>query len=902
MSKPFRTIDPETLPPHFDAGAAEARWDGVWEKAGIYRWDSSRKREETFVVDTPPPTVSGSLHMGHVFSYTHTDVLVRQRRMRGMNVFYPMGWDDNGLPTERRVQNYFHVRCEPNVPYEGEGFAAKFELASDEKRKKERPTIVSRRTFIELCQRVTHEDEKAFEGLFRRIALSVDWTQTYATIDDRSRTLAQLSFLDLFEKGHLYSIEAPTFWDVDFQTAVAQAEMEDRDKPGAFHHIEFGVEGTSDRFVIATTRPELLPACVGVTAHPDDERFKNLFGKRAVTPLFKAPVPIFPSELADPKKGTGILMVCTFGDQTDVQWWREQGLALRVIVQRDGRLRPVQFGSDEFPSLDPDAANAVYAELAGKTLAQAQKAIVEKLKDPSGSATGNGAPLQGDPKPIQHAVKHYEKGDRPLELVISRQWFVKLMAQKDAMLGKGDQIQWHPDFMRLRYRNWTENLGLDWCVSRQRYFGVPIPCWYPIGADGAIDYAKPLLPSREQLPIDPLSHAPTGYTESQRNQPGGFTGDPDVFDTWFTSSLTPQIGSGWLLDPERHKKLFPADIRPQSHEIIRTWAFYTIAKALLHEGSVPWHHVVISGWILDPDRKKMSKSAGNVVTPIDLLDTYTSDAVRYWAASARLGTDTQFASDQELKNKKWRAGLEGKRLVTKLFNAGKFVLGQTADAPASGHGITHELDRAFVAELRALIERTSASFAELDYAHALQETEQFFWSRFTDTYLELAKIRARGDVGDAAGRTSAVAALRLGLNVLLRLFAPVLPYITEEVWSWAFAAESGHASIHRAPWPTIAELGDVPMPSDPGALQCAIDALTAINKAKTERGASVGRVVDQLELRTNEETAGRVTSVLDDVLASARVKSHRIVTRPGEGFEIGEIAIAPKEAKETAAT
>jgi valyl-tRNA synthetase len=883
MSKPFRTIDPATLPPHFDAPAAEARWDEVWEKAGIYQWDPSRGRDETFVVDTPPPTVSGSLHMGHVFSYTHTDVIVRQRRMRGMNVFYPMGWDDNGLPTERRVQNYFHVRCDPSLPYEGPG-ATGIPQATDEQRKGERPRIVSRRAFIELCQRVTHEDEKAFEKLFHRIALSVDWRQTYATIDERSRTLAQLSFLDLHQKGHAYTLEAPTMWDVDFQTAVAQAEVEDRPKKGAFHHLEFAVEG-GGAFTIATTRPELLPACVAVTAHPDDERFAKYFGKRAVTPLFRAPVPIFASELADPKKGTGILMVCTFGDQTDVQWWREQKLALRQIIGRDGRVRPIEFGTDEYPSLDPERANAAYAQLVGKNVTQAQKQIVELLRDPAASATGGGAPLTADPKPTDQQVKHYEKGDRPLEFVTTRQWFVKLMQQKDALLEKGDVVKWHPDFMRLRFRNWTENLAIDWCVSRQRYFGVPIPVWYPVLADGATDYEHPILPDPSTLPIDPLSEAPPGYREAQRGQPGGFTGDPDIFDTWFTSSLTPQIGSHWLLDPERHGKLFPADIRPQSHEIIRTWAFYTVAKALLHEGSVPWHHVVISGWILDPDRKKMSKSVGNVVTPMKLLEDYSSDGVRYWAASARLGMDTAF-DEKVLKI--------GKRLVTKLFNAGKFVLSQSAPLPpAGGAEITNELDRAFVAELRALIERTTTSFEAFEYAAAMQETEQFFWSRFTDTYLELAKFRARGDVGDDAARTSAVATLRLGLDVLLRLFAPVLPFITEEVWSWAFAEEKAQPSIHRAPWPTVAELAQVAAPADAGSLGLAIDALTAINKGKTERGASVGRTVDRLELKIDGEKARRIAGVLADVLASARVKSHAI-TSGGEAFEIAEMAIAPK--------
>lgn len=884
MRQPFRTLDPASLPAHFDAPAAEQRWDEVWERAGIHHWDETRGRKETFVVDTPPPTVSGSLHMGHVFSYTHTDVIVRQRRMRGLNVFYPMGWDDNGLPTERRVQNYFHVRCDANAPYEPELSLEQFS-ASEQERKKSPPRVVSRRNFIDLCHRVTSEDEQAFEGLFRRIALSVDWRQTYATIDERCRHLAQLSFLDLFQKGHAYTLEAPTMWDVDFQTALAQADLKDEQRPGAFHDLRFAVEGGSDSFVISTTRPELLPACVGVTAHPDDTRFQKYFGKRAITPLFRAPVPIFPSELADPKKGTGILMVCTFGDQTDVLWWREQGLALRQIIGRDGRLQPVTFGSEEFPSLQPEKANAGYAELAGKTVAQAQRKIVELLREPSASSSGQGAPLVAEPKPIQHAVKMYEKGERPLEFITTRQWFVKLLAQKDALLEKGDALAWHPDFMRLRYKNWTENLQLDWCVSRQRYFGVPIPVWYRLRQDGSVAYDAPILPAAAALPIDPMSHVPEGFSPEQRGKPGGFIGDPDVFDTWFTSSLTPQIGSHWLLDPARHEKLFPADIRPQSHEIIRTWAFYTIAKALLHEDKVPWHNVVVSGWILDPDRKKMSKSLGNVVTPLKLIDDFGADGVRYWAASARLGTDTAF-DEKVLK--------VGRRLVTKLFNAGKFVLSQTAPEQHQGPAISHELDRAFVAELRSLIERASESFDSFEYAQALQQTEQFFWSRFTDAYLELAKLRARGEASDARGRVSAVATLRLALDLLLRLFAPVLPYITEEVWSWAFAEEKAQPSIHRAPWPGPAELASIEPPADPESLKLAIDALATIHKAKSEQGASAGRTVERLELLMDYAYAARLAPVLADVLASARVREHRITTSSNEGIAIGEMLLEPK--------
>jgi valyl-tRNA synthetase len=884
MRPPIRPLDISALPAHFDGPAAEKRWNEEWQRTGAYTWDATATRDRSFVIDTPPPTVSGSLHMGHVFSYTHTDVIARQRRMLGMNVFYPMGWDDNGLPTERRVQNFYHVRCDPKLPYEPQ-LALEQSRLSEPERRKTPPRVVSRRNFIELCRHVTHQDEQAFEELFRRIALSVDWAQSYATIDDHCRHLAQLSFLDLFHKGHAYTLEAPTMWDVDFQTALAQADLKDEERPGAYHDLEFGVEGSSETFVISTTRPELLPACVGVTARPDDPRYQKLFGRRALTPLFRVPVPIFPSELADADKGTGILMVCTFGDQSDVSWWREHQLALRQIIGHDGRLLPVVYGSEQFPSLDPAAANAAYAQLVGKSVSQAQRLIVEMLRDPAAAAIVGRAPLVADPKPIRHAVKMYEKGERPLEFITTRQWFVRLMKHKQALLEAGKRIQWHPDYMGVRYGNWTENLQLDWCVSRQRYFGVPIPVWYRMRTDGSVDYEAPILAAPDQLPIDPMSHVPPGFDPAQRNQPGGFTGDPDVFDTWFTSSLTPQISSHWLLDPARHARLFPADLRPQSHEIIRTWAFYTIAKALLHENQLPWHHVAVSGWILDPDRKKMSKSVGNVITPMQLLEDFGSDGVRYWAASARLGTDTAF------DDKVFRIG---RRLVTKLFNAGKFVLGQTINAPDVKYAITHELDLAFVAELRTLVERVSVNFQQFEFAHALQHTEQFFWTRFTDTYLELAKFRARGEVGDAVGHVSAVATLRLGLDVLLRLFAPVLPYITEEVWSWAFAEETGQPTIHRAPWPGVQELAGIGLPAYSQSLQVAIDALATLHKAKTDRGGSAGRPVEKLELLIDGSGAAHLQAVMVDVLAGARVRECRVIESANPGLSVGELVLAPK--------
>ncbi len=834
----------------------EEKWSSAWEASGIHRYDPSRPREETFAVDTPPPTVSGSLHIGHVFSYTHTDVLARYQRMLGRNVCYPLGWDDNGLPTERRVQNYFNVRCDPHQPY-----AAGLNLSPSSGKDDGRPLQVSRPNFIELCLRLTAEDERAFQTLWKRVGLTVDWSQEYSTIDDRCRRAAHLSFLDLYRKGHVYSLEAPTMWDVDFQTAVAQAEVEDRKVAGHYHRLRFAVQGSDESFLIATTRPELLAACVGIAAHPADERYRHLFGRHAVTPVFHVPVPIFPSELADREKGTGILMVCTFGDATDVFWWREQKLAMRQVLGRDGRLVPVTFGAPGWASLQPEAANKAYSALAGRNIKQARKLVVEMLRDPAYAAAPGGPPLAAEPEPIEHSVKFYEKGEQPLEFVTSRQWFVRLLDKKEALLEMGDRISWHPDFMRTRYRNWTENLNMDWCISRQRYFGVPFPLWYPVLAGGEPDFAHPILAPDASLPVDPMSTPAPGFEESQRGFPGGFIAESDVFDTWFTSSLTPQIVAGWPSDQKRFQRLFPMDVRPQSHEIIRTWAFYTIVKAMLHSDDIPWKNVAISGWVLDPDRKKMSKSKGNVVTPIHLLDEYGSDAVRYWSASARLGADTAF--DQNVLK-------VGKRLVTKLFNAGKFVLSQTAPLERRP---SHALDLAFLAELSRAVERATAAMERWDHSGALAEAEQFFWRGFTDNYLELVKSRARGG-HDGEGRASAVATLRLALDTFLRLFAPFLPFITEEIWSWSFAEELGLPSIHRAPWPKL----DAPE-AEPGVFEAAVAFFAAVNRAKSEGNVSIARPVDELRLAANLTSAGRLALVLPDVLSAVRATGYHLDAR-----------------------
>ena len=704
----------------YDAAEAEVRWQARWDEWGIHRWDPGRPREETFIVDSPPPTVSGALHVGHVFSYTHQDLLVRYKRMRGFNIFYPMGWDDNGLPTERRVQNYFNVRCDPSLPYEP-GYRP-------DPNRQGPPGLVSRPNFIELCHVVTAQDELAFKDLFRRLGLSVDWSLEYATIDDHGRHLSQLSFLRLHEAGEVYQATRPTMWDVDFRTAVAQAELEDREVRGALHRLRFGIDGGGP-LLIATTRPELLAACVAVMVHPEDDRYRRLTGSHAITPLFGARVPILADATnVDPEKGTGAVMVCTFGDATDVEWWRKYELPLRQVIDPTGRLAPVSFGSPGWESIDPAGANRAYGQLAGLDVGKARARVVGLLR-----AAGA---LEGEPEPLTHSVKFFEKGDRPLELIPARQWFVRLLDHREELIERGERIEWHPSYMRTRYRNWVEGLNQDWCISRQRYFGVPFPVWYPLDNRGQPQHDRPILPPPAMLPVDPLAQAPPGYDESQRGKPRGFIGDPDVQDTWATDSLSPQIESRWELDPQRHRALFPMDVRPQSHEIIRTWAFYTITKAWLHHRDVPWHHAVISGWVLNPDRKKMSKSKGNVITPMHLLDAYSADGARYWAARARPGADT--ACDESVFK-------IGKRLVTKLSNAGRFVLGclgEVDDRRLTPDAITSELDRAFAARLREVVSLATEAYEAFDWAAALEGVEAFFWAELCDDYLEMVKTRA----------------------------------------------------------------------------------------------------------------------------------------------------------------
>jgi valyl-tRNA synthetase len=823
----------------------EARWVAQWDADDTYRFDASVPRPGVFSIDTPPPTVSGSLHMGHVFSYTHTDTIARFQRMRGKAVFYPMGWDDNGLPTERRVQNYYGVRCDPSQHYV-EGFEPPFR---GDPPKNHHAIPISRPNFLELCDELVELDEQVFEDLFKRLGLSVDWNYHYATIDERSRRASQRAFLRNVARGEAYSQEAPTLWDIDFRTAVAQAEMEDRERPGAYHKIPFARTSGDGSIEIDTTRPELLAACVALVAHPDDERYQPHFGTTVRTPLYGVEVPIVAHELAQPDKGTGIAMICTFGDTTDVTWWRELDLPMRAIIGRDGRLH-----ADAPEGVDPEA----YATIAGLTVKQAQKAVVEQLVEQG--------LLIGEPRPIQHPVKFYERGERPLEIVTSRQWYIRNGGRdpelREALIARGAEVTWHPTHMQHRYDNWVEGLNGDWLISRQRFFGVPIPIWYALDEHGEPRYDEPLLPNESQLPIDPSTDVPAGYTEDQRDQPGGFVGDADIFDTWATSSLTPEIAGGWEEDGDLFEHVFPMDMRPQAHDIIRTWLFSTITRSHHEFGCAPWTNTSLSGWILDPDRKKMSKSKGNVVTPMDLFETYGTDAVRYWAGSARPGVDTAFSEDQMKV---------GRKLANKLLNVTKFVL--QFGAPTADHslddGVTEAIDRSMLAKLDAVVIEATEAFEAFDYARALERTEAFFWW-FCDNYVELVKGRtydeSRPDAADSSKR-----ALRTALSTVQRLFAPILPFTSEEAWSWW-----NDGSVHLASWPAPIGTHDQPF-GDPALADATIEVLTQVRRAKTEAKRSQRAGVESLVVAAPGSLHAAIESGRSDLVDAGSIRNLTIV-------------------------
>ncbi len=752
----------------YDAKESEPKWQNHWADQGIFRYDPDSEKE-VYSIDTPPPTVSGMIHMGHIFSYVQAEVMARYHRMTGKEVFYPFCFDDNGLPSERFT----------------------------EKVKKVRAQDMPRAEFVKLCLEVAKDAESQFRDLWNSFGFSCDWSLMYTTIDPWVQRLSQRSFLDLVKKDRVYRKEAPTLWCPECQTAVAQAETEDKEFPSHFHDIEFRLADGSGSVPIATTRPELIPACVAVFVNPADERWEHLVGKKALVPLFDREVEILADEKVSADKGSGVVMCCTFGDTTDIEWWGEYNLDLRIILDNRGHM------------------NEKAGFLEGMYWKKARKVIVQRL-DEEGYRKGG--------KDITHDVNVHERCGTPLEYLVNLQWFIRILDLKQQLLDRGNQINWHPGHFKVRYDHWVENLKWDWCISRQKYYGVPFPVWFCEDCD------TPIFAAAEELPVDPLADKPSNPCPrcgSRRFRP-----ESDVMDTWATSSLTPQINQKWGEEDQR-EKVFPMALRPQAHDIIRTWAFYTITKAHLHGDTIPWKDVMISGHSLNTDRQKMSKSKGNVAgDPIAALEQFSADELRYWACSSKLGNDVVFNKDI--------LG-DGRRLVTKLWNATRFAEGRLEGFDPHREVTLHPFDRWLLSRLTETVKRATAGMEQYEYSTCVREAETFFWKALCDNYLEIAKGRLYGENPDA--KASAQYTLYTALYTALRLFAPVMVHISEELYHGVFLPMEKHESIHVAPWPSIEYM-------DEEALRLGNRALVVIEEArrwKSENNLSMATALESID-------------------------------------------------------
>ena len=703
----------------------EEKWNNYWEKNKIYKFDPNSKKP-VYSIDTPPPTVSGQMHMGHAFSYIQQDVIVRYKRMKGYNIFYPFGTDDNGLATERLVESINNVRGKD----------------------------MNRDDFINLCIKTLEKIRPKYIQDWKNIALSADFDIFYSTIDKHSRKISQRSFIELYKNGREYRKKSPVIWCPECHTAIAQVEMEDRELTSTFNDIIFKVDGKD--LVISTTRPELLSSCVAIFYNPIDKRYKNLKGKKAKVPLFNYEVPILEDEKADPQKGTGIVMCCTFGDQTDVEWYKKHNLPLRVSFAKHGTMTKTA------------------EKYEGLTIKQAREKIIEDLKKQN---------LLKKQEKIKHTVNVHERCGTEIEILESEQWFIKYLDLKTKFLEAGNKLNWYPKHMKNRYDNWIKGLQWDWCISRQRFFGVPFPVWYCKKCN------EVKLAEIEDLPVDPLYEKPKTKCKCGSNE---FIPEKDILDTWATSSLTPRLAIELFKDKKIFKKLFPMSLRPQAHDIITFWLFNTVVKSQLHYTKNPWKDVVISGWALDPHGKKMSKSKGNVIEPQEKLETYGADVLRFWASGSKLGEDLPF-QEKDL--------VTGKRFAIKLWNASKFTLTHLKDYKPTKPKKLEDFDKFLLSKLQRLVDNSTKSLDKYEYSRNKLDTENFFWNTFCDYYLEIVKDRLYNKKRTKQEKDSAKYTLYVILLTNLKLLAPIMPYITEEIYYTYFIKQEKAKSIHVSIWP-----------------------------------------------------------------------------------------------------
>jgi len=798
----------------YDQAAAEEKWERFWRERRLFAFDRDSDKP-VYSIDTPPPTVSGSLHIGHVFSYTHTDIQARFWRMRGYNVFYPMGFDDNGLPTE--------LLAEKDLGIKG--------------------ADTPRREFREKCLHVSEKYEEEFRRLWSRMGISVNWDLTYRTIDDLCRRIAQRSFLNLFRKGRAYRRKEPVPWCTQCRTAIAQAELEEKPLESTFSDVVFRVEG--DPLIIATTRPELLPACVAVFVHPDDPRHKALVGLRAKTPLFDIAVPIMADDRVEREKGTGVVMCCTFGDRQDVEWWRERDLDTRIVIDESGRM------------------NDLAGEFAGLDISEARKRITEAL--------GNKGLLKSQ-RPISHEVNTHERCGTEQQFLILEQWFIRVLDIKAELIAQADKIDWFPPHMKKRYVNWVENLAWDWAVSRQRFFGVPFPVWY------CKKCGETITAEDSELPVDPLDRQP-----SRKCKCGSAEAEPDsdVMDTWATSSMTPHINYRWG-EPGEIAGIYPMSLRPQAHEIIRTWAFYTILKSLLHNGEIPWKDITISGFITvqnaDSSRfkaEKLSKSKhGELTSPFSMIREYGADSLRLWASNAPLGRDMPLKAEDFGK---------GRRTLTKLWNAFRFTGMHLEDFdPSDGAPEPCPVDRWLFAKESLAIERATRLFESYDFRTARLDIDNLFWSIFCDNYLEIAKDRLYSSGGDrAAERRSAQYALfHVGLDIL-RMYAPFASFITEEIYQEVFRERCGKESIHSCGWPegAVATLNEEAL----AAGELLVHVLGSVRRYKAARKVSMKSEIEGLVVEASGERVRLLEMVRDDLQPVTQAQEVGFQESPDDG-------------------
>jgi valyl-tRNA synthetase len=796
----------------YDAEAVEEKWQERWLDDETYAYQGSEvdDPDTAFAIDTPPPTVSGNLHWGHVYGTILQDIVARFTRMQGEEVFYPFGYDDNGIASERLTESELGIRHQE----------------------------FSRREFQQKCREVCAQYEDEFTENLQSFGFSIDWNNTYRTIEPRVQRVSQLSFIDLYEQGKEYRKRAPAIWCPECETAISQVETEDDEQHSHFHDIAFDVVDTDsagqDDFTISTTRPELLPACVAVFVHPDDDENQNLVGEEARIPLFDHEVPIIDDERVDMETGSGIVMSCTFGDQTDIEWYQAHDLDLRVAIDESGHLTDVA------------------GEYEGMSSADAREAIVSDLED-------DGSLL--DRWEITHTVNVHERCGTGVEFLVADQWYVEMLDSTDEYLEAGREMDWYPEKMFSRYKHWIEGLQWDWCISRQRSSGIPFPVWYCTECDEAI------MAEKADLPVDPLSDDPPvdACPECGHDE---FVPEDDVFDTWATSSLTPLINAGWDWDDDageftmENPELFPMDVRPQGHDIISFWLFHTVVKCYEHTGEVPFDSVMINGMVLDEDRKKMSKSVGNVVSPETVREQFPVDAARFWAAGSSIGDDLPY------QEKGLRAG---EKLLQKLWNASKLVDSLTPEtAPDIDESDLSALDRWLLAELDEEAAFVQEKLENREFSKARDSLRSFFWGTFCDDYLEIAKERVRedDDVGGSdapAGRSEASASdaasakytLLVAHQRFLKLFAPVLSHISEEIWQELYAgseapraseasgeaASSEFESIHRTAWPEPTGID-----ADHEAGETAMAVVGALRRYKSERQLPLNAELDTVSV------------------------------------------------------